>query len=109
MSLYSQYLKEREDLETLETSAGFIAYKFRGPDCYIKEIYVLPEYRKSGIAAKMADTVAEITRSQGITILTGSVDSRANGADISEKVLRAYGMKPYTTEGFITYYMKELI
>lgn len=106
--MYPLYLKERCGLETLETECGFATYKFRGPDCYIEDIYVLPEHRKQGAAASMADGIAEIAKAAGIHILTGSVDSRANGAEESRAVLRAYGMHPYTIEGSVTYYRKEI-
>jgi ribosomal protein S18 acetylase RimI-like enzyme len=108
MSHYSSYIKERSGLEVLESEYGFVTYKFRHPDCYIQDIYVVPEKRQSGIAAEMADKVADIAKSKGYKILTGSIDYRANGADISEKVLRGYGMKPYVTEGSLTYFFKEL-
>lgn len=106
--MYKQYLKEREGLETLETEQGFVTYKLRSSDCYIQDIYVLVDFRHSGVAAQMADKVTEIAKSVGYTIVTGSVDSNANGADISDKVLLAYGMKPYAKEGSVTYYCKEL-
>jgi ribosomal protein S18 acetylase RimI-like enzyme len=109
MSLYASYLKEREGLDVLETYQGFVTYKFRGPDCYIQDVYVLPEFRMYGVASFMADQVAELAKRAGIRILTGSVDANANGADASDKVLRAYGMKPYAKEGFVTYYSKEIL
>lgn len=106
--VYKKYLKERCGLDVLQTETGFVTYRFRGPDCYIEDIYVLPEFRQVGLAEKMADKVAEIAKEAGINILTGSVDSRANGAEISRQVLRGYGMHPYTQEGSVTYYRKEL-
>ncbi len=108
MTLFSLYLKERQGLDVLESENGFVTYKFRNPDCYIQDIYVLPEKRKEGVAASMADQVAELAKSKGYRILTGSVDCRANGAESSEKILLAYGMKPYVTEGNLTYFLKEI-
>lgn len=106
--MFFKYVKEREGLEKLESEMGFLTYKFRGVDCYIKDIYVLPEHRKKNVASIMADKVAEIAKAAGVHILTGSIDSRAGGAEASEKVLISYGMKPYTKEGFVTYYAKEI-
>lgn len=108
MSLYARYVEEREGLSTLETDMGFVTYVFRPTDCYIKDIYVIPEQRKNGAASKMADEVASIAKKAGHRILTGSVDERAKGSEASDKVLRAYGMQPYTKEGFVTYYFKEI-
>jgi ribosomal protein S18 acetylase RimI-like enzyme len=108
MFLYPLYLKEREGLETLEKEYGFAIYKLRGTDCYIQDIYVLPEHRKSGLCFSMADEISQIAKQQGYKILTGSVDNRASGAEGSHKVLKAYGMKPYAIEDYVTYYFKEI-
>lgn len=108
MNLWKQYLKEREDVDVIETETGFATYRFRGADCYIKDIYVKPECRQKGAASEIADKISSIAKAAGIFILTGSVDGRANGADISRKVLIGYGMAPYRTEGNVTYYFKEL-
>lgn len=107
--LYKNYLKEREGLEVVETYQGFATYKFRGADCYIQDIYVLPEYRKFGVASHLADEIAELAKKAGINVLTGSVDTRAESAETSAKVLTAYGMKPYVKEGFVAYYAKEIV
>lgn len=106
--MYAQYLKEREGLELLETEYGFATYKIRPWDCYIQDIYVLPEFRKSGVAAGIADTIALLAKAQGIKMLVGSVDQRAPSADTSSKVLLGYGMRPYSKEGHMTYYCKEI-
>lgn len=108
MSLYAKYLKEREDVDTLETEYGFATYRLRGDDCYIMDIYVVPELRRAGLAAALADDVAKIAKALGYRVLTGSVDSRANGAEDSHKVLTAYGMKPYLKDEYMTYYSKEI-
>lgn len=107
--MYAQYLKEREDLDTLETEKGFATYRFRANDCYIQDIYVLPEYRKQGYGAVIADEIVDKAKAEGYKILTGSVDSRANGAAASTQALEAYGMKPYSVEGSLTYFYKELL
>lgn len=108
MSMYADYLKEREGLEVLETELGFVAYKFRPLDCYIQDIYVVPTHRKAGVAASLADRVVEVAKFKGYHILTGSVDQRAQGSDDSAKVLIAYGMQPYTVENSVVYYYKEI-
>lgn len=108
MGLYADYLKERDGLETLSTEQGFAVYKFRGNECYIQDIYVVPKYRSLKVASSLANEIAKIAKKAGYHILTGSIDSRANGAKTSIKGLEAYGMKPYTTIGFMTYYAKEL-
>lgn len=108
MSLYPDYLKEREGIETLERELGFATYKIRSHDCYIIDIYVVPEARKSGLASQMADEIAAIGRSHGLKVLTGSVDTRDKEAVRNEKVLLAYGMRKAHQEDHMIYFYKEL-
>jgi GNAT superfamily N-acetyltransferase len=105
---HSAYLKEREDVDTLEHEFGFSTFRFRDHDCYILDVYVVPEKRKLGIAAEMADAIAALAKSRGLSTLTGSVDSRANGAEASAAILTAYGMTVVNTDGPVTYFAKRI-
>jgi GNAT superfamily N-acetyltransferase len=52
-SLYSKYLKEKDGIDTLETDKGlvtFIQQGKNGEEFYIVDIYVLPQYRRTGYA-----------------------------------------------------------
>lgn len=108
MSLSAAYRKEREGVETLELTNGFITYKFLPGECYIVDIYVKPEVRNLGLASSLADRVAFLAQKRGLSLLTGSVDNRLPSAPQSEKVLIAYGMKKGRDEGPMTYFYKEL-
>jgi GNAT superfamily N-acetyltransferase len=92
-SLYAAYLEEREGAHVYETERGMVTYSFSGPECYIKEIYVLPEYRKDGQASRMADHVVALAKEHGCTYVTGSVCPRAKSATESLRVLLGYGMR----------------
>lgn len=108
MSLQALYAKEREGMETIEEDHGFITYKALPEEYRIFDIYVLPEHRKSGLASRMADQVVSLAKQNGCKIITGSVDTRANGATSSVKVLLAYGFKVLRTEGTMIYFLKEV-
>jgi ribosomal protein S18 acetylase RimI-like enzyme len=108
MSPYSQYLKEREGLETLETLHGFALYKIQQDECYIQDIYVLPDKRRSGVASQMADAVAERAKSKGCRWLVGSVSPAANNAHTSLMVLIHYGMKLQKADKDIIFFAKEI-
>lgn len=109
MSLAAEYMKEREGTETLEKENGFATYKINGTQCYIIDIYVRPDFRKSGLAASMADEIAEIAKSEGCNHLLGSVDTRTQSATTSARVLFSYGFKLLKNEGFMTYFIKEML
>lgn len=86
--------------------SGFATYHLNGNECYIEEIYVLPEKRNSNEATKIANYISEIAKENGSSILTGSVNLRANGKEASMKVLLAYGMSPVATNGDMVYFSK---
>ncbi len=109
MSHYSSYIKEIDDTETIEDDKGFATYKFVGnEECYIKDIYVKPEYRKENIAAGYADQIAIIAKEKGCKTLVGSVNTNIKDPTSSMKVLLAYGMKFHSISGFMLYFIKEL-
>lgn len=112
MSLLADYNKERAGRDTIESRRGFLTYKALPTDEEPKEyrifdLYVVPKYRRVGEAAKMADQVASIAKQNGCKILTGSVDTTANGSTESTKVLLAYGFKILRAEGHMIYFLKE--
>jgi len=93
MSLMAKYFEEREGFFIMETEEAFASYKITEEQCYIKDIYVLPEHRKDGIASNLADKIVEKAKRHGCTMLVGSVSPEANGATNSMKVLLCYGLK----------------
>jgi GNAT superfamily N-acetyltransferase len=110
MSLWAEYLKEREGIETIEALDGFATYKLF-PDtkeCYIIDVYTKKEARKSGLAAGLADQITEIAKNHGCTILTGTVDPRLPSATTSVMVLVSYGMRLLRAEPSKLVFMKEI-
>lgn len=108
MSLYADYIKEREGIDTLEVDGGFATYNIEGDSCYIINIYTIPEMRKTGLASQMADQIAGKAKLAGCRYLLGSVDPRTNGATESMKVLLAYGFKLQGLNGPLIFFSKEL-
>ncbi len=109
MSLYKDYIKERENRECIESEDGFITYKIYGIECYIIDIYVVPEKRISAIGRNMADQVAEIAKEQGCKVLSGSVVPSANNSTESIKILISYGFKLIKSEPNMIWFAKEII
>lgn len=92
-SLYAQYIEEREGFSIVEDEKGFATYIINEDECYIRDIFVRPEFRKENIASKYADQITEIAKKAGCKNLTGTVIPMANGATTSLKVLLGYGFK----------------
>lgn len=108
MSMYADYIKEREGMEIMEDDRGFCSYLFADTACYIKDVYVKPEYRAQGVWKEYADTITLIAKAYGYKVLQGSVDKRTRGADRSKAMLESYGMKYFTSVNGIDYYEKEI-
>lgn len=87
------YIKEREGFESLITDEGFASYRILGEECYLKDIYVYPDYRKQGVASEIADEIAALAKKEGCKFLTGSVCTTAKNPTDSTAVLIAYGFK----------------
>ncbi len=109
MSLYADYVKERLGRGTIETEDGFATFEYLDEDTvYIVDLYVVPEKRKSNIAAKMADKVMEEAIKVGKKFMMGTVDTTTKHAEVSCKVLEAYGMKIYQVVGPTVFYFKDI-
>lgn len=93
LSLYARYVMEREGMEIIETDISFVTYYFVEKECYIKDVFVKEEHRKTGEATRLGDEIAKIAKSKGCTKLYGTVVPSAKGSTESLKFLLAYGFK----------------
>lgn len=104
--MFDLYIKEREDFETIKNDKGFAIYKILGDECYIKDIFVLKEYRKDGVASALADDIAKIAKDQGCNFLSGSVSLECGDPTASIKVLLAYGFQVVTFHNGLLWFKK---
>ena len=112
MSLYGNYLKEREGKSIIESEKGFATYCFSligdAKVCYIEDIYVESSERHVGEASRMADQIAELAKAQGCKALVGSVCPTANFSTASMKVLLSYGFQLWKAETNMVWFSKEI-
>lgn len=109
LSLYGQYIAERQGRGILETKHGFATFDFINEDTvYIVDLYVIPKKRKSHIAKDIADKICEIAIQSGRKYLLGSVDASAKGAEDSKAVLEAYGMRIHKVVEPMIFYIKQI-
>jgi GNAT superfamily N-acetyltransferase len=93
-SMYAQYIEERTDDHILEGIEGFVTYRFinDGKGVYIIDIFTLPNARRQGVAACLADLVVGQALERGCTELLGTVVPSSKRSTESLKVLLGYGM-----------------
>lgn len=106
--MFKDYFSELKNLEVYEEQDGFVLYKIEDDSLYIRDIYVKPDFRKSGLAAKMADTLAEYAKTLGCVRMIGDVEPSNNNATDSIKVLIAYGMKVAVANDDEILFVKEI-
>lgn len=102
------YFKEREDFDCIVTDEGFASYKIMGEECYIRDLWVERDYRKSGLASQMADDISRIALSKGCKFLSGSISLTANNPTESAAVLIAYGFKVHSANQLGVFFRKDL-
>lgn len=108
MSLFGQYIKERENKEIIETDQGFATYFYLNDGVYIENIYVAPDYRHLKGASKLADQIAELAKAKGYSKMYGSVAPSTNNSTDSLKVLLGYGFQLQSAEHNFISFVKEI-
>jgi predicted GNAT family acetyltransferase len=108
-SMYAKYLTERTNDQILETNQGFATYRIL-PDqtVYIVDIFVETAFRKSGLAAEIADEIAKLAKKAGCTKMLGSVVPSTKGSTTSMAVLLGYGMKLQSSTNDFILFEKDL-
>lgn len=108
LSKFAAYLKEREGVDLLETKEGYATYTISEQECWIKDIYVIPEYRNKHVASNIANKIANKAKQLGCKKLYGTVCPSAEGSTVSIKVLLAYGFKVNSSVSNLIAFVKDL-
>lgn len=112
MNLFSKYLQEREGFETyVHMGVGFMTFRVQGEggaEFYIRDMYVLADYRRKRVAWEMADQVFEIAKKRGCKWVVGTVYPAASGGTESVGAMLAYGFKLHACDFEKIIFRKEL-
>lgn len=107
-SLYAQYIKERENFEIIEDEFGYATYRIVGEECYVRDVFVLPECRQKNHASGYVDKISEIAKTEGCTHVTTTVSPLAEGATTSLKAILGYGFKLLNSKEDRIVFVKEI-
>jgi len=109
MKLYKQYLKERENIELIEDDHGFATYrKLDNGDYYIIDIYIEPEFRRSGLARELSKKIKDIAIEDKATKLIGSVCISTNNVTVSMAAVIGDGFKFTHANGNMLWFSKDI-
>jgi len=89
--VYAQYIKERENQDIIQSEAGFLTYKIVNADCYLADLFILPEYRKTGAARGLFSQLIQIAKAAFCTRILTNIYPSTNGATTSIKTALALG------------------
>lgn len=109
-SLYAKYIEERTGDLILEYPNGYATYRYMddGKTVYIVDIFVDKEFRKFGLAAKMADEIAGFAKVRECNRMVGSVVPGSKNSTDSILVLIAYGMRLSSSSDNFIVFEKEI-
>lgn len=102
MSLWADYHRETENLETIEDADGFICFSYAPPFVQVHDLYVRPERRRTKHAWSLADRASARAKELGAQALWSKVWTGSKTADGALKANLAYGFKVIGAEnGYI--------
>jgi len=94
MSLFGDYILEREGKQIIEDEKGFITYIIEGDgSCFISDMYIIPEERHRGYGKILMDKVGIIAKKYDCICLTTTVCPTTEGSTHALKSALNYGFR----------------
>lgn len=79
MSLWAEYIKERNGMGSIETEFGFMTFGFPSKEeCFIEDCYIVPAHREKGHGKVLLKKIEEIAKQNGCKYLTSFVIPSVN-------------------------------
>lgn len=103
MSLFADYIKEREGLDTIENEHGFLSFRIINDVCYVRDLFVTKPERGRGYARVLYGQLLRVARDSQCKKISCFVDCRAPNAAESLAVILTGDFKVVAAEdGLIT-------
>ena len=95
--MWSLYVKEKSGVETISDEHGFICYKIHGEECYLEDIFVIPEYRERGVGSDLLIKAEALAKEAGCKFLSSCIRPTESTATLSMKAHLAKGFRIYSS------------
>lgn len=79
-TLYARYIGEREGSQIIENENGFITYKINGEECFLVDMYVRMEVRRSGEGRKLLNELIKIAKGHECKFISANIYTVDHGA-----------------------------
>lgn len=107
-SLYKNYIMERENGIVWDMPEGFAIIKRIPEGFYLQDVYVLPQYRKTGIGRYFVEKLEELAKKSGESHIITSWSSLALGKEVSLEAITKVGFEPWKCEDNLVWFIKEI-
>lgn len=105
--MYKAYFEEMGS-EVIETPYGWANYIFDEDSCYIENMYITPEYRRTKKGSELADKIAAIAKERGSKYLLTTTNTKKPSVERSIQAIIGYGFKFLRSSESAIFYYKEL-
>ena len=97
-SLWARYCAETEGAETIENETGFVTFVSFPDHIFIRECYVIPVCRQSGVGTLFMQELEALARERGLELLITSVNVTSNTCGLSLQAQLSYGFVPFSAD-----------
>lgn len=108
MELYKEYILEREAAHLFYNDFGFITWEYLSKSVHIIDIYIRPEYRKSGKGKELEKVVLDEAKTRGYKTIICSACTDTNNWHTSLEILKKVGYQEMLRESNMIWLFKEL-
>jgi GNAT superfamily N-acetyltransferase len=105
---YKQYIKERKGLDLYEDEYGFFTYQIQDNKMFIQDLFVLPEFRNSGVGESYSKKIDKLALDNNCTHNVCTVCVRAKNYIDSLNFIKKMGYQVTNDEYTLVYLIKEL-
>ncbi|MBL7545620.1 MAG: GNAT family N-acetyltransferase [Bdellovibrionaceae bacterium] len=92
-TLYSKYIKSRENADILEDEHSFVTYKISNGELIVLNLFVDKEARKNGFCRSLIVQLEDIARENSCKLMTGNIHLIDPGANETMQAALKIGFK----------------
>jgi predicted GNAT superfamily acetyltransferase len=108
MTLYEEYVLEREGVQSVSTEHSFMTYAIFGDTCQVKDFFVSKPHRGLSHAATLYCELTMIAKKAGCKFLTCSVCPITNGSHESMQLILDAGFRLFGADRNLVFFRKVL-
>jgi len=108
MELYKEYIAERENQHLFYNDKGFITWEYMNDSVHIVDIYVRPQYRKTGEGVSLEKVVLDEAKLRGYKTIICSACTDTNNWEKSLEILKKVGYEEILRESNMIWLCKQI-